>query len=215
MKIYTEIYGDYDNVIVQPVVDGVEYVMFTDKPREAKGWNVVIDNRLPELHPRMRAKWFKLHSHEIFPDDISVHIDGNNQLTTPEKVKELEQYCKGDIAISKHEWRKCIYEEAKASIPMTKYHNLPISAQVFSYRQEGMPENFGLWACNCLIRDGKNKKTAELNELWWQENLKWTYQDQLSLPYLIWKYKFDIYTIPIDLYASSDTIKLVQHNSHG
>ena len=37
------------------------------------------------------------------------------------------------------------------------------------------------------MRDNENERIRRLNEMWMEENLRWTYQDQISLPYLFWR----------------------------
>ena len=38
-----------------------------------------------------------------------------------------------------------------------------------------------------LVRDNENDLIRTMNEMWMEENLRWTYQDQISLPYVLWK----------------------------
>lgn len=181
--IYTAICGDYDTVKDQPIT----VRLYTDK-----------DSKLPELHPRMRAKYFKCNPHEFLDCDVSVWIDGSAEILTKDFRKwAIDQLGDGDIALFKHPIRDCIYEEAKVSIEMPKYSGLPIYEQVEAYRGLGHPEGFGLWACGMLIRR-HNKKVEEFNKNWWNENLKWTYQDQLSFP--ICSKDLDIRTIELDIF---------------
>jgi len=208
MIVYSANYGGFDNLIQQPRFDGVKYIMFTETPKEANGWDVVIDKRLPNSHPRTRAKWFKLHNHLLFKDQFSIWIDANNELLR--NPTELLQYATEPFNVAKHPWRDCIYEEATFCKDMEKYKDLPILEQVEEYRRQGFPSHYGLWACNCLIR---NEEAKEVNERWWEHNLYWTYQDQLSLPYLFWKLRVRYNTIPEPLFSDSKYIKLHNHNS--
>jgi hypothetical protein len=70
---------------------------------------------------------------------------------------------------------------------MPKYHNLPLHDQVATYRAEGYPEHHGLMACTVIARHFNDDRLECINEAWWQENLRWTYQDQLSLPVVLWR----------------------------
>jgi len=55
------------------------------------------------------------------------------------------------LAAHAHTARDCIYEEAVASVAYPeKYSTQPIMEQVDSYRAEGHPEHWGLWACGTL-----------------------------------------------------------------
>ena len=61
--VYATIYGDYDDLKpVPPQTVAAEYVCLSDVPREATGgWQVVVPP-FPrrDLHPRLRAKFFKM-----------------------------------------------------------------------------------------------------------------------------------------------------------
>ena len=66
---------------------------------------------------------------------------------------------------------------------MRKYNGLPLAQQAESYRAFGIREHSGLYACTVLSRKTiGQKRIARLNACWYEENLRWTYQDQLSFP---------------------------------
>ena len=164
--VYTAIYGDYDDVKVQPV----EVKLFTEATHPRK-----------ELHPRMKAKYFKCNSHKR-DCDVSIWIDGSAVIRTPEFERWcLEQLGDGDIALIKHPDRDCIYDEANFCQFMPKYQGVPVIEQVEEYKKRGYPAHNGLWACGLLIRR-HNDKVKKFNKLWWEHNKKYTYQDQLSFP---------------------------------
>jgi hypothetical protein len=41
-----------------------------------------------------------------------------------------------------------------------------------------------------------NPKVKEIGELWHQQNLNWSYQDQVSFPYCLWKTQFEPDVLP-------------------
>ena len=84
------------------------------------------------------------------------------------------------------------------SMVLDKYQDVPIKEQVDYYFSQGFPEHYGLWACGVMLRD---KKFSDFGSKWMLENMAWTFQDQLSLPYLSWKENFKIDTIPLNQYA--------------
>ena len=66
---------------------------------------------LPNLPPRLQAKYFKLQAHRAFPEyDAYVWIDGNIEVTSPDFVKVMTHRLSG-IRIQKHHERKTIEEE--------------------------------------------------------------------------------------------------------
>jgi hypothetical protein len=79
-----------------------------------------------------------------------------------------------------------------------KYGHVPIMEQVNHYRSHGYPEHNGLMAMGVIGRVCRDTELDAINERWWHENLRWTYQDQLSLPYVLWKLGKSY--VPIDMY---------------
>jgi len=209
--VYTAIFGGYDR-LVRPAAQSVptDFVCFTDAaiPGRHPLWRVVRDPRLPDLHPRMRAKWFKTHPHVLFPDgrplrrgffgsvlrrdapayDYTIWIDGNIVPKSQHFVRDMiASVGATGLALFSHPDRDCIYAEAAESVRWAKYRDLPILAQVESYRREGYPEHNGLMAGGIIVRHRATSELAAIDEAWWQENLCWTYQDQLSLPVVLWR----------------------------
>jgi hypothetical protein len=204
--VYTAIFGGYD-VLKQPVPQdqSCDFICFTDgRPSRQNGWRIIRVRRDRSLHPRMQAKQFKLLSHRIFPRgrlawryapfsrrrpaDLSIWVDASIQIKSSTFVRDLR------AALGRHDWamfvhpdRDCIYDEALFSTEMIKYQGLPIERQAESYRSI-VPPHGGLYACTVIVRREPAREQIEsANELWWKENLKWTYQDQLSLPYVVRK----------------------------
>jgi hypothetical protein len=203
--VYTAIFGDYD-VLKQPVPqdEPCNFVCFTDTamPSRVGVWRVIQQRGDPGLHPRMQAKWYKLLSHRAFPGgrlswryapfnfrpraDMSIWIDGGLQIKSARFVRDMRTNLGSqDWAMFPHPARDCIYEEAKVSLGMRKYRDLPIAPQVASYRSI-IPPHGGLYACTIIVRrEPASQVIRDANEWWWNENLKWTYQDQVSLPYVL------------------------------
>jgi len=204
--VYTAIYGGYDNPKDQPDI-GVDYICYTDNPDlKSNTWQVRYEPIFPKLHPRMRAKYWKL----VCPfDSLSLWIDGSIEIVDRNIIDRLSKYLDNGWATYKHPSpRDCIKEELEASLPMEKYRDVPVKEQVEYYFAQGMPEHFGLWACGVMLRDGRFE---DFGNKWFIENLAWTYQDQISLPYLVWKEKFPIDTIELDQY-SGELFKIHGHN---
>lgn len=204
--IYTAIYGDYDQLKPHPPQSlKTDFVCFTDHAVDENGWRVIIDDRMRGEHPRLRAKYFKVLSHGLFDGpyaethgltgyDAVIWIDGKFQITSSEFASEmLASVRRFGFAMRPHAKRDCIYDELTASLVWPKYHGLPLAEQVESYRQQGYPAHNGLMRCGIIVRLTKNPWLRHINRDWWQEIRKWSYQDQLSLPFVLWKrfYWFD------------------------
>jgi hypothetical protein len=185
LAVYTAVAGGYDDLPPHPEIPGVDFIAFAEPGTEPNGWEVypiVADGR--GQHPRMVAKWYKLHPDAALDGeyDYSIWVDASHEITTEHFANHcLAALAESDIAVYEHPWRDCIYDEAEASFDMPKYAGLPIREQVASYRAEGYPEHGGLFACGTIARR-HTADQAMLGAEWWDECQTWTYQDQLSFP---------------------------------
>ena len=195
---YTAIFGGYDTLKPHPHMEGVDFYCFTDRVVECPGWEVIVVGSEQECfsqpHPRMQAKWFKLHPHLALTEyDTTVWVDGNQQILTEHYVDRcVAAISDSGLALHGHpEDRDCIYQEAPYSLQVhpVKYVDQPLMEQVDHYRNEGMPEHCGLWACGTLA-SRRSDSVIALMEEWWSHNLAWSYQDQLSFPFVCWKLGF-------------------------
>jgi hypothetical protein len=208
--VYTAVYGGHDDLKNQPAQSiSTDFVCFTDSSdlRPPACWKVIRNNRVPRLHPRMRAKYFKILSHRIFPNgrpsiretgafgvrrmwdryDYVIWLDGNAQIQDADFSRKVISYVGASgWAMFPHPERDCIYDEVLQSATMPKYHVQPIHEQAASYRTEGYPAKNGLMACGLIARQAR-ADLGGINEMWWRENRRWTYQDQLSLPVVLWR----------------------------
>jgi Protein of unknown function (DUF616) len=203
--VYTAIFGDYDTLKwPAPQNESCDFICFTDAkmPSCRHGWKFIRVRRNESVHPRMQAKRFKLLSHRIFPGgrlawrydpfsmrrrvDLSIWIDASLHIKNSAFVSKMRDALgEADWAMFAHPDRDCIYEEARVSATMAKYFGLPIMSQVEAYGSK-VPHHGGLFACGVIVRrEPAQEKIVRANKIWWNENLKWTYQDQLSLPYIL------------------------------
>lgn len=184
--VYTTIYADYASL--KPIPEQTvkaEYICITDnKNLKCHGWKTIVPEfPRKDMHPRLRAKYFKLlpwELPEIEKNEISIFIDGSIQVKTNNFIEYCIKYLSEDLLLFKHPVRNCIYSEVEASKPLEKYKSENISAQAAFY-SKFHPKNWGLWACGVMVR----KHTDKLKKLmgdWKHEIDKWTYQDQISFP---------------------------------
>ena len=209
--VFTAVYGGYDELREQPIQTiPADFICFTDSPKlsSTKTWTVIPNHLRPDLHPRLRAKYFKVLSHRIFPQgrpslretgafglprqlrpyDYLIWIDASAVITTPRFIERIiGNIYQSGWTLFRHPDRDCIYEEVRCSLAMLKYQGLPLRQQVRKYRWEGYPAHHGLMACGVIGRDARRPDIGEINEQWWYENLLWSYQDQLSFPVVLWR----------------------------
>ena len=221
--VYSAIYGGYDELKRWPAqtVD-TDFLCFMDTSPSGctKGWNVIAATSRAE-HPRMQAKFSKILSHRVFPNgmlawryhrldaqfrgrtryDILIWIDGSIQIRSSRFVEEfVSRIGPSGWVMFKHPDRDCIYDELAVSLAMHKYRDQPLERQVASYRAEGYPAHRGLMACGLIGRRANDPRHERINEAWWQENLRWSYQDQLSLPVVLWRMGCSCETVAMNLW---------------
>lgn len=184
--LYSAIYGGYDAPKSHSPLD-IEAVVYTDDPElKVDGWETRYWP-LPEIKtPMMQAKWWKTRPDLAVPEaDISLWIDGSMTITHDDYVgKCLEALGDDDAVFVTHPWRDCIYVEGEYSMALERYKDADIRHQLESYRQRGHPEHWGLFATGANVR--RHTETVfRLGKDWWWENETETWQDQISLPFLV------------------------------
>lgn len=201
---YTAVYGDHIPLL-EFDTKGFEFRCYTDRKIESKTWKITrtVDGGEP-MHPRMAAKLHKMFPPPDGPNDISIWIDASITVTDVHAmVKACKSALKGhDLALFRHPERSSVYDEAHVSAKLPKYTGLPLVAQVESYREEGLPANVGLWAGGVIVRK-RGPKYVNFENDWWEEINKWSYQDQLSLPYVLWKNNVHPGVIPGSVYKTT------------
>lgn len=204
IALITAIFGDLDalkNVCPQSVP--ADKFCFTNSVimpfDDCNGWKVIHPNYpRHDLHNRIKAKYFRTLSHtikELSIYDIIIWIDASIEIINEEFISFMAgNIVKNDMSFFKHSARECIYEEAEFSKPAVKYANEPIDQQIQQYLSEKYPFKNGLIETGCFSRK-INAKTNKIMEDWWMENIKYSYQDQISLPYVLWKNNFHPFII--------------------
>ena len=187
--LYTAIFGNYDRLKDVPRQPGIDLICFTDDATlQHPTWQVRYVQ--PKYaHPRLSAKYFKALSHVVLSEyDEVLWIDGSFSVQDPDFARDAFQYLENaGMALFLHPDRGCIYDEAEISQQMTKYRDQDITGQIAYYRREGFPIKAGLFAGGIIARRNDDIQIRRFNEAWMEQNEKWTYQDQISLPYVLWK----------------------------
>lgn len=189
--VYTANIGGRDRPRPQAAQEGadVQWLYATDDPGVVvpAPWYPVCVRPHPELHPNMAAKWHKTHPPTGW--DAVVWIDSSMEVTSPRFVAEAVASLEGKaLATWRHPRRDSVYDEAEASLGAEsqggRYASLPIRAQMAAYRAEGYPDAHGLYACGTVVWTAA---AATLGQAWWDECVRWGYQDQLSFPVVCWR----------------------------
>lgn len=198
--VCTSVFGAHDYIGEQIMIDGVDYHYITDglaDPSPSFGWHVwhpdLSDFKYDDRRKSKIAKIYPYAFDFLEKYKYLIWIDGDMQIINANFVPEVLSHLNHGLVMSPHfDGRDCAYGEA--SIRPAKYKNEPISEQVDFYKSEGFPEHAGLYECGVMARDMTNEAVKKVAMLWMEQNLTWSYQDQVSFPYSIWKlgYKPDL-----------------------
>lgn len=188
VTLLTAVYGGYDDLAGLPEGHGFDRaVCVTDDPSlQASGWETLLVDYGEDF--RLAGKRPKLTPFSFVPDDTVVWVDASVELLSA----GFRDYClqslgDNDLVASNHpEDRFCLFEEAGYCQDWPQNRHMPLRQQAAFYRGEGMPEQYGLWACSVLVwRNTDASRT--FGGAWLQENIRWSTRDQVSFPYLLWK----------------------------
>ena len=187
----------YDPKIVYPDVD---YYAFVDTPQNTTKWIIK-----PLLHftmdkkyqGRRNAKPYKLAPHLFVPGyDFYVWHDVSHELVA-DPTLIIKDYLTDDkdLALFRHTQRNCLYQEALELKKLGYDSEENINRQMLFYRNEGMPENNGLYELSAFVRKN-NEKTQALGLAWTEHIARFSSRDQLSLNFLIWKMGINVSVLP-------------------
>jgi hypothetical protein len=189
VAVVTAVAGAYDHPRSDTFLPDVDYLFFHDELTEpTPGWQAL---PLPDHDggPRRRAKLPKLDPHalpELRRYRYVIWVDGGISIIAASFVPEILGHIDNGMAVSPHfDGRDCAYGEAMIRPP--KYAAEPLDDQVAYYRSRGFPLNAGLYECGVLARDMEHPVVPELGALWRAQVERWSFQDQVSFPYCLWR----------------------------
>jgi len=151
------------------------------------GWRVHVDPR--DEHPRLAAKRPKMMPWLYTDCDAAVWIDASFQITHPKFRRWVDAHLsREDFVVWRHpEGRIDFADEAAVCWDWPKYRDYDMRGQVRRYLADGMPRNWGLFACG-TIGWVFTEETRKIGARWYGENVRWSVQDQVSLPWVLWRH---------------------------
>lgn len=190
IAIINAVYGGYDTPKKQ-ALQGAEYFHFNEQ------------NYPLNLSPMMGAKYIKTHPFTVGDFDYYIWVDGSYELNDATLLKSMiNNLGDADTAFLEHKtiWgRNSILDEAMFCTNIPKYKGQRMMEQVYYYFDKNFPKSHTLYAGGIYITR-KNRRTEKFFNHWWNENIIWTYQDQLSLPFCLWKNKVRVKSLDDSIY---------------
>ena len=198
--IYCPIIGRFDTLHDPEIITpGWDYICFTDdKDLKSNTWDIRLIKKDPNLSNAQMAKKIIIMYHHYVPDyDLSILVPGYNVIKVNldyfvNKYFSKKDNLTYDMLVLKHpkNRRKCCYRVANFVANRTKDPKAKkaILDQRAYYFKKGMPICIPSHPTGITIRRKGNKNLEKHCELWWNEILKHSTRDQLSLGYILWKY---------------------------
>lgn len=191
--VYTAVFGNYDHVPeINPEWD-CDFVCFTDNAEiVSRGWQVVVV-QLNDEPPAQANRRYKMLPHKYFLNyEWSLYVDGNIRVVVDPSPLFHKYLNNSVIAIPKHQDRDCAYVEARLCIERGLSDKEITEQQMARYAADGFPRKFWMTENGIIFRKHNDSDVTSLMDFWWEEYCNGGRRDQLSLPYLIWKYKIDV-----------------------
>ena len=114
--------------------------------------------------------------------DSSLKIKNNNL------IKDIINLLKNkkDLYFYEHCCRNNINDEYEVSKNLSKYNNSKLDEQIKKYNEQLQFTNISLYESGIFIYKNNADNIKLFNE-WLEENINYSYQCQLSLPFILWK----------------------------
>jgi len=191
--IYTAVFGKASRFRMPKISHrDVEKICFTDLDLEDNFYQKRTMNLTPLISVRAQ-RFVKI----CIPDEIfnnyeySFYLDYKHPTTINFNWLMSHIAYGTDFLAPQHKERDCIYDEAVKCIKKGKGNRGTILKQMDFYQKENYPVDNGLYATYWLFRR-HTKKLKELSKLWWKQLEKYSFRDQISLPYVIRKHGIKI-----------------------
>lgn len=190
--IYTVITGNADKLRNPSVLSiGWDHICFTDNPHlKSDVWKIVLIK--DKIEPRKLSRKVKLLPHLYLEDyKISLYIDSYILINRDINEFVEQQLVKGDVVVKTHPRRNNISDELKQIIVLGKDDPEIVTEQVLNYKAEGFNKDL-LFENGIMIRRHNTNGCMNIMNAWWNQIQRYSYRDQLSLPYVLWKLNYQV-----------------------
>ncbi len=209
--VYTAVFGDYDELHDPEFIDPkVDYVCYTDQEDlKSRIWKVrLIKGNSTDR--RLLTRRYKLLPHRyLFDYFTSVWMDAS-MIITGSIIELLHKYQRtSDILLFPHKGT-CIYDIAIGEQYREKKERL--LRQIFEYYQDGFPIDNGIMCGGFIARNHNQKHVISAMEEWYSHIERYSFRDQISLPYVLWKQHLS-YDLVYDYIYNNQYFKVNDHKS--
>lgn len=180
VAFYTCLYGDYDD-LKDPLIKEGDWFCFTDQKIKSNIWQFLDVPKISEDKARC-CRYCKLNPWELLPNyDYYIWQDACCQFLNNKIFNKL----KFDLSFFMHAEIKQLFYEIDLIKKLKKDDGDLLDEQFKYYKNQGLPADANLYETTCFIV--KNNQRDFFNK-WYDEIVKFSKRDQVSLCYLMWKY---------------------------
>ena len=213
IAVITANIGNYDKEISQ--IDFIEnndyfdWYYFTDNLEiKSSDWKIITSD-YTEINKvnidyyaninMMKAKYYKINMFQInilSKYKYIIWIDSSVKLCNKNFINDIIKIItenKNILYNFEHKNKKNLVDEYKESIEHKKYHSQNLKLQIDNYYGEGFKDKI-VYECGIFIVKNDILSKKILKE-WWEEIIKYSFQDQLSYPYVLWKNNIEPYIL--------------------
>ena len=199
--------GSYGKIYQPLCIDErFDYVLFTnDYTEETLGaWqirSIPVPQEIDKSDNKRLSRYPKTHPETMLSEySASLYIDANIQIVDKwvynrviELAEEKIDYAGIKLLVT---GRDCIYRHAYDMCMMHAENDSNAIVQLHALYKEGFPEHFGLNENNIIFRR-HTSAMQQVDMLWWEWIVKYSFRDQFSYMYCLWKYNIPIkYFLP-------------------
>jgi len=210
--VYTTIFAGRDE-IKDPIHPSTscDYVYFTDNPGlKSKVFDIEIRN--PSTDPARAIREYKMLPHLLFPNKISLYIDGNIRLLTDDIPGFVAGSIKNDnFVIFSNPDRRNVREEMEYCIRTNKENADTLHMQYQQYLNDGFPDKTPLICGGFILRRSHEEAVVNFDRLWWLEIMTKSRRDEMSFPYVAWKTDFSYALLPYHSRRDCAAIRIEEH----
>ena len=237
VAVISSVFGGYDR-IKEPKGTHVDtdFYLFTDmkQPSDAprSRWRYVtealyhdnterqvcysVNDSLLSVRHMMRAKYYKTqwsHLALLQEYDYIVWVDGSFQVLDSNILSFCQHVlAEKSMAFFQHHQRDSVFEEVAYCMKYCeRYNHFPIQEQMDSYMaQQFDTHTSGLLELGCFVCHNHDESVPRVFDLWWQEIQYHGYQDQISMPFVLWQQHTPFAIISNNVYHN----EITRYQSH-
>lgn len=186
--VYTALFGKGGFLPqVNVKADNIDFICFSDRPRSAGSWRVVIKDK-EYNDDEMNEKKFKILPHKYVESyNASLFVDADAPINRVVDIIENVSLLQADFAMYQPLERNDLLEEADATIWSGYHAPREIIEQIRCYMHKGLPRYSGMADTSFIWRKHHNETLQRFMNDWWDHLQKHSKKDELSLCYLMWQ----------------------------